>query len=90
MKEFKEFTGKLTTKGQITLPVSIRRLLGVSPHDQIVFRVFEGRVEIKAAPMSLEDTFGAVKPLKTLEDFKEIRDWAIEERVQKVIGKLQE
>ncbi len=90
MKEFEEFVGKITTKGQITLPVSIRRLLGVNPHDQILFRVTAGKVEIIAAPMSLEDTFGAIKPLKTPEDFKEIRDRAMEEQIQKVTAKLQE
>lgn len=35
----KEIVATITSKGQITLPVEIRRHLGVSVHDKIAFRL---------------------------------------------------
>ncbi len=82
MKEVQEHIRTITTKGQVTVPAEIRRFLGVEPHDKIVFRVMDGRVELQPTKMSLEATFGAVTPRKRPEDFKELRDVAIEEHVQ--------
>jgi AbrB family looped-hinge helix DNA binding protein len=82
MQEIEEYQGTLTSKGQVTLPRKIRQLLGVKPHDRVVFRVSEGKVELQPATMTLEQTFGAVKPLKSPEDFKELRDKAIEEHTR--------
>ncbi len=88
MKNIEEFRGTITTKGQITLPIQIRQRLGVKAHDQIIFRVSEGKVELWPVTRTLEDTFGAVSPRQSPEDFQELRDIAIEEHVQKVIDDL--
>ncbi len=90
MKKTEEYIRRLTTKGQVTVPVEIRRRLGVKPHDQIAFRVTGNRVELQPAIMTLESTFGAVKSRKRPEDFKELRDAAIEEHARKVAGELKD
>lgn len=72
---------KVTTKGQVTIPAAVRELLGIAPHDQVVFRVEEGRVELRPAEMSLEDAYGSVGPLSQPEDFARLRQVAIEEKV---------
>jgi len=41
--------GKITSKGQVTVPVAIRRLLGVHPGDTLLFMTDKGGVRIKAA-----------------------------------------
>ncbi len=46
---------KVTSKGQITLPVSLRRRLGVSAGDTVVFESHEGKTTI--APSRREDVF---------------------------------
>ena len=40
----------LSTKGQITLPISFRRKLGIKPHDRVVIELEEQGILIKPAP----------------------------------------
>jgi antitoxin PrlF len=37
-------TMKLTTKGQVTIPVRIRDYLGIAPHAEVDFRIIDGAV----------------------------------------------
>lgn len=47
---------KMTSKGQLTIPASIRKLLGAKTGDQILFYEKDGRIIIAAAnPSSLAD-----------------------------------
>lgn len=73
----------VTTKGQVTIPLEIRDLLGIYPSDQVLIQVSGDKVEIKRAPMSLKATFGAVPALKTRLSVKKMRDIAIEEHISK-------
>ncbi len=90
MKESEEHIRTVTTKGQVTIPAEIRRLLEVEPGDKVIFRVTEGTVELQPATMTLEDAFGAVTPRSQPEDFADLRDTAIEEHVKKVIEETQD
>jgi AbrB family looped-hinge helix DNA binding protein len=89
MREAQEHIRTITIKGQVTIPIEIRRLLGVKPHDRVVFRVVDNKVELQSPPMSLEDTFGAVPPLNRPENFQALRDIAIEERVGKLLSDME-
>jgi AbrB family looped-hinge helix DNA binding protein len=40
------FRAKVTSKGQITVPVEIRRSLGVKPGDKICFKQQEGGIRV--------------------------------------------
>ena len=42
MKEVEEYIRTVTTKGQVTIPAEVRRLLEVEPGDKVMFRVTEG------------------------------------------------
>jgi antitoxin PrlF len=88
MEKLQEYIGTLTTKGQVTVPVEIRRLLGVEPQDKILFRVSEGQVIIEPVRMTLEDTFGSVTPINRPEDFSRLREIALEEHAQRVAEKM--
>lgn len=88
MRDAQELIRTVTTKGQVTIPVEVRRLLGVNGQDKVVFRIIEGRVELQPATMTLEATFGSIAPRKHPEDFAELRNIAIEERVQHVIEQM--
>jgi len=83
-----EYIRTVTTKGQVTIPVEIRRLLDVGPGDKIVFRVREKTVLLQPVTMTLENTFGAVTPRSQPEDFAVLRDIAIEEHAGKVIEEM--
>ncbi len=56
-----EYTGTLTQKGQVTIPVEVRRLLGIGPKDKVAFVVEDGRVRLKRTQSVVKRTAGAFK-----------------------------
>lgn len=78
----------ITEKGQVTVPVEVRRLLGVRPRDKISFRIEEGAVKLERVPGTLEAAFGAVRPRKRPEDFRRLLRAAKEERAEAAMRKL--
>lgn len=54
-------TSSVTQKGQVTIPVTVRRSLGVSTGDEIAFEIEGDRVYLRAVPSRLEASFGIVK-----------------------------
>jgi len=90
MKEIGEYIRTVTTKGQVTIPAEVRRLLEVKPGDQVVFRVKEGSVELEPVSVTLEDAFGAVSPRSRPENFAVLRQIAIEEHVGKVVEEMKD
>lgn len=87
--EFEEYVGTLTEKGQVTIPATVRRRLGIKARDKVVFRIIGDRVELTAASLSLAQTFGAVKPRRQPEDFQELRDLALDDHAQQVVREMQ-
>lgn len=88
-KEIREFHRPVTIKGTVTIPVEVRRLLGVKSRGQVRFRVVgKKRVELLPPAMTLEEAFGSVKPRKGPEDFKELREKARAGRVRKVVSEM--
>lgn len=89
MKIAQEYLRPVTRKGTVTIPVEVRRLLGVRPRGRVTFRVIEGkRVELLPPSMTLESTFGSVKARTRRLDFKKVRDEAIEAKVRRTINTL--
>lgn len=50
---------RLTSKGQVTVPVAIRYALGLAPGDTVVFAIEDGRAVLRRAT-ALDDLAGAV------------------------------
>lgn len=90
MKEIEEYVRTVTTRGQVTIPVEIRKLLEVEPGDKVMFRVRETTVELQPVTMTLEDTFGAVTPRSRPEDFSALRQTALEEHTRKVVEEMKD
>ena len=59
---------KVTTKGQVTIPIEIRRKLGINAGDKILFIEVDGKIYITA---SNSDMMLQTKPF--LSDIKEPR-----------------
>lgn len=54
----KEYVVAVTSRGRITIPAEARLHLGISAHDKLTFVIEEdGRVRVKPATVSTEDTF---------------------------------
>ncbi len=69
-----EFETAVTEKGQVTIPIEIRRLLGLHPHDRVHFEVEGDVVKIRRASSKLLQWFGSVAPRNKPEDFREVRE----------------
>ncbi len=67
--------GVVTRKGQVTLPVDIRRALKLQEGDTVAFRIEDGEVRVRPAHFTLADGYQSIPALaepKTDEEIKEI------------------
>ena len=69
-----ELETTLTQKGQVTIPLEVRRLMGLEPHDRVRFEIEGDTVRITKASSRLLKWYGSVKPQKKPEDWQTIRD----------------
>jgi AbrB family looped-hinge helix DNA binding protein len=77
-----ELFSTVTTKGQVTIPLEVRKILGVEPHDKVVFVVDEGQVRLLRGGSVVARTAGACKsaePPLTAEELREAAERAIAE-----------
>jgi AbrB family looped-hinge helix DNA binding protein len=66
-------TFALTTKGQVTLPVAIRRKLKLGDRDRVRFKEEDGRVYVERVEDDITSIFGMLKTGKSA-SLKEIAD----------------
>ena len=80
----KTITRKLTSKGQVTVPVEVRNILG---SDYIVFEIKDGEVVIKPVEMNYEEAFSSVQTPAHMKDMseKEIKDIIEDEVAEKYL-----
>lgn len=89
MTQEREYIATITSKGQVTIPLAVRKELGLAAQDKIVFRLGPGtKVAIERLPMSLEEAYGSVPPLGSPQDLEAIRRAAHEEREEQWAGRL--
>lgn len=72
----KQILTTVTKKGQVTIPVEIRRLLGVDPHDKIAFVVLADQVCVVRPTSVVERTAGALKTDESVLSDEELREAA--------------
>ena len=83
-----EITTTMTRKGQVTVPIEVRRLLGLKPRDRVSFILADDGVRIERAASGLGAVAGSVKPRKRPEDFKELRRVATQEAAQRALEEM--
>lgn len=87
----KEIISTITSKGQITIPVEVRRHLGVDTADKVAF-VFEddGKVEMRPARYTIAALRSVVPPLAGREtiDFEDQIEEAFQARADEIIRRL--
>lgn len=60
----KELVATISSKGQVTIPVEIRRQLRVNSADKVAFVVSDaGKVELRAVRFTLESVLGSLEAL---------------------------
>lgn len=80
-------TATITGKGQVTIPVDVRRHLGIQEGDRIEFFVREdGCVQVRRAKYpTVTSLRGAAASLKEPKTWEEIENSAREERVEAIL-----
>ncbi|MBI2917405.1 MAG: AbrB/MazE/SpoVT family DNA-binding domain-containing protein [Chloroflexi bacterium] len=84
----KQLTTTITQRGQVTIPVEVRRVLGVKPRDKVTFTIEGTEVRLAAVSYSLESAYGSVKPANRPEDFKQVSRVARDAKAEATIRKL--
>ncbi len=78
----------VTSNGRVTIPVEIRRHLGMVPADKVAFvPTDDGRVEVRPARYTLESVIGSVPPLGDRDrgDFRDQIEDAMEEEAERIV-----
>ncbi|CAN5803655.1 hypothetical protein BH24CHL4_BH24CHL4_26820 [soil metagenome] len=80
------FYATMTSKGQVTVPVEIRRMLDLKTHDKLAFAVENGMVRIKRVNLSLVDVFGLIRTPDGIVtgDFEDLIDEAVREESERL------
>jgi AbrB family looped-hinge helix DNA binding protein len=84
-------TTTVTSKGQITLPVEVRRQHGIEPGDRLVVQTVGGQIIVEPATASVDRLAGMLadlavgRPLVTIEDMEEAAaaGWAREPIIER-------
>lgn len=85
----REIVSTLTRKGQVTIPVTVRRHLGVGTNDKVAFIIeHNGGVKVSQVKYpTIQSLRGAAGSLKKPIPWKQLRDSARQERIDKKYGK---
>lgn len=86
----REIVSSVTSKGQVTIPVEVRRLLGVKPRDKVSFLVDGDKVRITRRESVVARTAGIGKSKKPPASIRQMRESAergiAEESVRRMGG----
>lgn len=87
-ENFKEIVSKITRKGQITIPVAVRRYLGVDTNDKVAFIIeHNGKVQVTQAKYpDISSLSGAAGSLKKSLPWKVVLRIAREDRLKEKYG----
>ena len=81
----REFVSSVSPKGQITLPLEVRKHFGINGKDTVIIRVDEGDIKVSPTKATFSDSFQAIPALKKPLSFEEIRRIAREEHAQEAM-----
>lgn len=70
----------ITKKGQVTIPLQLRKKLGLETGSEVVFEEAKGIIKIVPALSTLRSVYGSVKPLKKKTSFNKMKQIALEEK----------
>ena len=75
-----QYVMPITSKGQVTIPVAVRQLLGLKKSGKVAFQIKGNTVTVEPVQATLQAAYGAVTPLSRPEDFERISGIAQEEQ----------
>ena len=81
-------TTRLTSKGQVTIPVEIRRALALQPRDRVEFAIVNGTATVRRVESQLDKIAGSVKSIGGPIDFKKLRAEVKEDVARRVVAEM--
>jgi len=81
MNSLQTYSLPVSEKGQVTIPIDIRRLLNLTNTNRVVAVVYGQKVLLKPQELSLKEVYGSIKPIK--KSFAQMRSIAKQERLRK-------
>jgi len=69
----RQVSSRITERGQATIPVEVRRLLGFEPHDRVVFVIGEDGVQLTRGTSAVDRTAGAMRSNQRPRRARELR-----------------
>ncbi len=69
----RQASSRITERGQATIPVEVRRLLGLEPHDRIVFVISENGVQVMRGTSTVDRTAGILRTNRRSRGVQELR-----------------
>lgn len=80
-----EFLSSVSPKGQITLPVEVRRQLGIKPKDKVAIRLIDRHVTIEPAASGFLAAYRSIPALATPLTDREMTEIAAEEAAERAV-----
>jgi bifunctional DNA-binding transcriptional regulator/antitoxin component of YhaV-PrlF toxin-antitoxin module len=79
----------ITSQGQVTVPVEVRRALGVEKREKVVFVIGTDGIRLERLPFTLETAFGAVPAIPGVSpDFDREIEEAMEDHADRVVERM--
>ena len=70
----------VSSKGQITIPISARRFLGIKEYDRVCIETEKDRITIKSAPNILSYSGSVGKASSLIQEKKALKDYVAKRR----------
>ena len=86
----REIYASVTERGQVTIPAEVRKALGISKREKVIFAIDDGKVVLKRPRWTIQTLAGSVPPLDPPRDWKEIERIAHEEVAERYAQKMRE
>jgi len=80
-------TASISTKGQVTIPVSIRNRLSIKAFDKLSFSTYEDTIIAKPVRDNFLSLYGSIKSKKKPVDFKKVRKLMIKKIAEHIVSK---
>ena len=84
----RRYSSSVSPKGQITLPIEIRRELDINPRDHVVLELADGYIRVIPETSSLESVFASVPALPIAYKDGDLERIAKDERMEKYVAEL--
>jgi antitoxin PrlF len=78
----KQYYGRVSSKGQITLPAEVREELGIKPRDRVAITIQDKAALVRRTYSSIMELYGSVPALERNLTDEEITQIAAEEAAQ--------